>query len=311
MASHMLSPFPMNWLTPIWSVCGGACLTIAALHLLIALLGHQRKINLLVGLMALGATAVTFQELGMLHTTSIESARAGLHRLHFFLVLLLVPIPWFVQASFGSARRWLAWTATGLWCLALALSVTQTNSLTFSEIKGIHTGTTFWGEHFSQIDGIRNPLAWIADLGVLAILFHAVDASIGLCRLGFCRRALLSGGSLALFFLITLAHVPLVDMGILKIPTFIGPSFMLVVAAVSVEIVYKVAYSSKLSLQLAANETRWQNLLEQIDLMVIGIDLNGRIDFVNSHLEEVSGYAKTTLMGQPFQVSGALRSKSR
>ena len=160
---------------------------------------------------------------------------------------------------------------------------------------------TFWGESFTSIQGVRNPLSLIADLAVLLILASVVDASIRLWRRGGRRRALLVGGSMTFFSIAAMAHVPLVDLGVLPIPTLIGPIFLPIVAAMSLELVLDVVASSRLSRQVAANEARWSTLLDHIPLLVVGLDRDGRITYVNPHLCGVMGHEPGELLGAHFE----------
>jgi formate hydrogenlyase transcriptional activator len=55
-----------------------------------------------------------------------------------------------------------------------------------------------------------------------------------------------------------------------------------------------------LTQEVAANEHRWGALLRNVQLLVIGIDRGGRIDYVNPHLTVVSGYSADEVVGRAF-----------
>jgi two-component system sensor kinase FixL len=76
---------------------------------------------------------------------------------------------------------------------------------------------------------------------------------------------------------------------------------MLVVAAISFELVSQIASSSRLTQQVAANELRWESLLESIGLLVISSDTTGKINYVNPHLCQVSGYSADSLIGESYR----------
>lgn len=50
--------------------------------------------------------------------------------------------------------------------------------------------------------------------------------------------------------------------------------------------------------QLAANETRWRSLLEQVHLIGIGLDRMGRVSYVNPYFCQVSGYDAESVIGK-------------
>ena len=275
----------MSWLTVIWSMCAAACGVMAVLALCIGLLGHQRRANLLVVAMAIGAGAVALAEI--VHMKGIDPAAVDrtLRISEWFLTALVLSIPWFVQVRFGTGRLWLAGLATVTWMTAMVLTLVLPGGLTFSEVTGLTPRTTFWGESFMQIDGIRSPLAIPADLTVVMILAHTIDASIRLWRQpGRRRQALLVGGSIVLFYVAAMAHVPLVDLGRLQVPYMIGLCFLPIVAALSLEMVFEVVASSRLSREVAANEARWRALLDNIRLVVIGTNREGILTVSYTHL---------------------------
>lgn len=282
-------------------MCVAVCWVMALLHLCIAVLGHHRRANLLVVLMAVGAGAVALSEIINMKATDLANAERTLIISEFFLVALVVPIPWFVQIRFGTGRRWLVVLASLMWLSAITLSIPFPGGQTFSEIISLTPLTTFWGEPFMQIEGIRSPLALLGDLSVLVILIYVADASIRLWRRrDHRRRALMVGGSIILFFVAAMAHVPLVDLGLLQLPYMIGLSFMPIVASMSLEMVQDVVASSRLSRQVAANEARWSTLLDNIHLLVVGLDRGGRLSYVNPHLCQVIGYQPEELLGEHF-----------
>ena len=113
----------MSWLTVIWSMCAAACWMVALLHLCVVALGHKRRVNLLVVLMAVGAGAVAMGELAIILGEDMETCRRILIIQHVWLTLLLVPMPWFVQVHFGTARRWLAWLASLMYSQATSVKL--------------------------------------------------------------------------------------------------------------------------------------------------------------------------------------------
>jgi PAS domain S-box-containing protein len=45
-------------------------------------------------------------------------------------------------------------------------------------------------------------------------------------------------------------------------------------------------------------ERRWRTLLEEVSLIVIGLDIDGKVEYANSFFLELSGYAQAEVMGQ-------------
>jgi len=274
---------------------------LALLHLCIGVLDRSNSKHLLVAVMALGAGGVAWGELAIMFVDNVESCWWLLDSMHLSLTALLLPMPWFVYLHFQSGRRWLAWLSSLMWLLAVGLNFFQPHSLTYTEITELTQRTTFWGESFTYIIGVRNPWALVADLAVLLILAFVVDATIQLWRKGAGWRTRFVCASMIFFFVAAMAHVPLVDLGMLPIPTLIGPIFLPFVAVMSLGLALDVVATYRLSRQVIANEERWSTLLDNIGLLVVGVDRNGRINYVNPHLCEVIGYSSEEMLDSSFE----------
>jgi PAS domain S-box-containing protein len=52
--------------------------------------------------------------------------------------------------------------------------------------------------------------------------------------------------------------------------------------------------------ELIANERRWSELLESVELAVVGLDRDGRIDYVNPYYLRLTGFARAEALGRAF-----------
>ncbi len=95
----------------------------------------QNTVYLLSSLMAFAACASALLELGLLTTQSLETYRL-LIRWENLTIFMMVPMVWFVQGYFNTARRWLALTITLLWGLGMLINFVSPWSLTFSTVAG-------------------------------------------------------------------------------------------------------------------------------------------------------------------------------
>ena len=77
----------MNWVTVIWSMVGGACLTLALMHVVIWLKNRGAQVHLVFAVMAVSVAAITALELAMM--------RAGTPR-QFGILMRWTHVPVFV-----------------------------------------------------------------------------------------------------------------------------------------------------------------------------------------------------------------------
>jgi len=87
----------------------------------------------------------------------------------------------------------------------------------------------------------------------------------------------------------------------LNLPYMNTYAYLVVVFAMNHVLAGEVVKASELSREIAANERRWRSLLENVRVFVLGLDQAGRINHVNRHFEEVSGYRAAEIVGEPFE----------
>lgn len=289
----------VNWMTIAWSMAAGACFTLAGVHIVVWARSAKQPVHLLFALMAVGAGLSGMGELSLLHTESIPVYHDILRWQNAAIFVLLVSMVWSVQFSLGTGRRWLAWTITGLWIVCLLVNFLSPYSLVFLEIESLDRVQTFGGEWFTLAKGTRNPWANLADLTSLLIVGFVADATVRLWRNGGRRRAGIIGGSILFFIVAAGVHAPLVDISVVKTPYMIGFAFLAIVGAMSFELGTEAVRAARLSREVSNNERRWRSLLEGVELLVIGADAEGRINYVNPYFEHITGRSPSEILGRP------------
>ena len=285
----------MSLLTSAWAACSASCLMLGLMHLLLWRRAERSRALLLSSVMAFAAGLSAMLELNMLHTRSAELYGELMLWMNLAVYLILIPMVWFVDAHFRTGRRWLLYSITLIWSFGIAVNFGLPGNLTFSQIEGLNRVTTLWGEQFSVPYGVTNPWKPLVDIASLLILVYVADASIRLARNGDLRKAVTVGGAIVLFILLGGIHAPLVDAGIVATPYMVSFAFLAIVFAMSYEMVSESIRAGHLAKEIEVKERRWRHLLDNIRLAVLGIDKEGRIDFVNPFLVELSGYRPVAL----------------
>ena len=281
----------MSLLTIIWSMAGAMCLTLAIVHGVIWI--RQRNhawANLLFTLSALGAAGSSFMELWGLHADSVETYALVVRYQNICIFALVVSLTWFVYVYFETANRWLALTISGLWVISIIVNFLSPYSLTFSEISSLKRIALPWGEHFAVPVGSTNPWASVSNFATVLIVIFVADASVRSWRRGDRRRAGIVGGSIMIFTIAAGIHTPLVDEGIIKTPYMISFAFLAIIVAMGFELIDDVLQASILSKEVASNERRWRVLLDNVQLLVAGVDAQGNYNYVNPFFCSILGY---------------------
>lgn len=285
-------------LTVAWSMCAAACGMLALMQLVLWFKQRRTAIYLFSTLMALGAMLSAFTELSLMRILDAGAHATVMKLQNLAVYLLLIPMVWFIHTYFGTARRWLAVTITAMWSVAIVANFLSPHSLVFADAIEIKRLTAFWGEEFSIATGPANPWKFLADLASLLITIYIVDASVRAWRQGSRRHAAVIGGSMTFFILLGGIHSPLVDASLLPMPYIISFAFLAIVLAMTYELVNDAILASRYASEIAASEKRWRLLLENVPLLVAGVDREGRIDYTNPCFRNVSGYARDEVVGR-------------
>ena len=104
----------MNWVTIIWSMVTSACLTLAAMNLLVWFQKRTSWTNLLIFMTAIGTAGIAFCELSMMQAATPAEFGRVVWWAHFPVWMVVVSLVLFVRLYLRSGRAWLAWTIIGM-----------------------------------------------------------------------------------------------------------------------------------------------------------------------------------------------------
>ena len=65
----------------------------------------------------------------------------------------------------------------------------------------------------------------------------------------------------------------------------------------SLKLANRVVEAAKIKKELEENEKRWRSLLESVDLVIIGLDQQGNINYANPFYLKLTGFKKNKVMG--------------
>jgi PAS domain S-box-containing protein len=262
----------MSWITIVWSMNAGACLTLAAIYLVVWCKQRQVLAHLVFSITAVAAAAIAGFELAMMHAGTVGQYEALIRWIHVPVWVLTVAFVAFVRLYLHAGRPWLAWSICGLRTLVLILNFILTPNLNFQRITSLRHFSWWGGEMISVPFGVANPWGLLSSVSLLLLLIFFVDATIAVWRRGDRRRASILGGSM-IFGAILAWHVPLVIWGIIDVPFFLCFAYSGIVAAMGYELSYDLLHAAQLARQLQASETDLRETQERMELAANAAEL--------------------------------------
>jgi PAS domain S-box-containing protein len=278
----------MNSVTIIWTMAASACLTLAAMHLLVWLKKRTSWSNLLIAVMAAGTAGVAYCELSMmLALTPAEFGRV-MRWIHVPIWIVIVSLVLFVRQHMRSGRVWLAWTIVGMRTLSLIINFIFTPNLNYREINLHHI--QFLGETVSIARGVPNPWMLLGQAGTLLLAVFVVDAALTVRRRDDRRKTLLLSSTIMFFVVASMVQAVLVLWGIVSMPITISFFFLGIVALTAYEMSLEVHRSARLAQDLRESEARLRDITFSMGDWVWEVDEKGVYTYSSAKGKELFGH---------------------
>ena len=287
----------MSTITATWSAAGAVSITLAVVYGIAWVLQRRSVAYLLFAFTALAAAGNAFSELSLMRADSVEAYGRMIRLEVFFAGGQLIGLTWFIHVFLGTTRRWLAVAITVSWAVLLLVNYLSPSGLVYREIVALDT-TSLWGERVVRATGPANPWNLPANALPLVIIAFVIDGVMRLGPSGDRMRLLTVSGAIVAFLVLGGVHSILVDYGILPGPYLVSFFYLAIVLAMSYELGSDIIRSTELAKEVEANDRRWRSLLENVKLLAVGIDREGRIGYVNPHFSEVSGFRPEEIVGK-------------
>jgi two-component system sensor kinase FixL len=245
----------MSWVTVLWPMIASACLTLAAMHVLIWADKRTAWASLLFSLTAVATAAVTGFELWLMRAETAQEYGEILRWAHVPYWALILSLVGFVRVYLRAGRLWLAYAVCGVRTLSLVLDFVFSPNLNFREITALRH-VSFLGDSVAVAQGISNPWMLIGQASFLLLAVYVLDVMRTVSRRGDRRQARVLTGAIVFFVLAATGQIVLVMWQIIHTPLTPSLFFLGIVAAMAYEMSADVRRAAQLSDDLRESEER-------------------------------------------------------
>jgi len=245
----------MSWVTIIWSMVASACLTLAALHLLVWCRNRAVWASLAFASAAMAVAGMAAGELWMMRAETVGEFGLALRWFHVPGWVLIVSLVGFVRVYLKAGRLWLAWAVCGVRTLSLILDFIFTPNLNYREITALRH-IRFLCESISVAEGVPNPWMLVGQVSFLLLVIFVVDAMLAVWRRGDRWQARLLAGAIVFFVVAGVVQVVLTFWGVVHTPLTPSLFFVGIIGAMACEMSIDVRRAAQLSDDLRESEER-------------------------------------------------------
>src|SRR5881409_1148870 len=291
----------MSWITIVWSINVGACLTLATMYLAVWCRERQSFVHLLFSCIAASAALIAAYELQLIRADTPEEYGAILRWRPLSTWVLVLSLVAFTRLYLRAGRSWMALSACGLQTLIVIVTFVFTPNLYYQEITAVRQVP--WGGETASIPlGTPSPWSLLNQATLLLLLAFFVDATITVWRRGDRERALIVGGTTTFFGAIVAAQFALVILGVIEVPFFASFAYLGIVVALGYQLCNDAVRAAHLASELQVGEERFRRVVEAAPNAMIMVNQEGQITLANQQAEKTFGYPREELLGRPIEM---------
>src|SRR5213596_1346897 len=291
----------MSWITIVWSINVGACLTLATMYLAVWCRERESFVHLLFSCIAASAALIAAYELQLIRADTPEEYGAILRWRPLSTWVLVLSLVAFTRLYLHAGRTWMALSACGLQTLTVVVNFAFTPNLYYEEITAVRQLP--WGGETASIPlGTPSPWSLLNQATLLLLLAFFVDATITVWRRGDRERALIVGGTTTFFGAIVAAQFALVVLGIIQVPFFASFAYLGIVVALGYQLCNDAVRAADLASELKVGEERFRRVVEAAPNAMIMVNHEGQITLANLQAEKTFGYSREELLGRPIEM---------
>lgn len=256
----------MSWITVLWSMNAGICLSLGLVHLIVWLQMRYSLASILFSMSAVAAATIAVLELSLMRAQTPAQAGEVLRWMHVPAAIIVITVVWFVRNYLRTGRVWLAWLITGIRAVVLLVNFLMLPNATFREITSLRP-VLFMRETLSIPVGVMNPWRWLIQLSMVLFLVYTLDASISSWKQGNRLRSIVLGGAICAAIILGAVSSNLMVRGILPGPCS-SIAFLLIVLAMAFELSMDLVRVSLISRELRDNQARMSLAAAAADLSI-------------------------------------------
>jgi PAS domain S-box-containing protein len=216
-----------------------------------------------------------------------------------FLLIAQASLSWFLIRFLElSLRKFLQWIL-GSFLVLFLLNFALPGQVLFRGLSMTSIMVLPWHENVYMMEAGVSTWRWLTDLSMLIMAISTIYSLIAWYIKGFRKDTVfLFPCFLILLIAATLDHF--VDQGAINFIHIISFSFLPLMVCLAIRQLNGVMYQAVLNKEILSNEQRWKTLLNNVNLIVVGLNRMGNVDYINPYFLRLTGFRKEDVLGKDW-----------
>ena len=289
----------MQVLPTLFNILTGVCLAIGVWHFLAGIFKRERYTNLTLAALSISvAFYLIFRKL-CYEATDISSFVIYIKFAMMFLSLSGISLAWFIFHYTQDKTYWAVTAITATYIVLIIINIFSPESILYREVITLEKGVLPWGETYTFPNARIHIWHFLVDFSILILITYMIYSAYRMYNYGI--------RDVALFFVIQVFIVVfavvydyLVLNQYLESPYLLPVFLVLFTISMSLSMFLGVLTVTSMTDEIKEKEEMWESLFDRVNLIVVGLNRMGNVDYINPYFLELTGYEADEVIGKDW-----------
>jgi PAS domain S-box-containing protein len=283
----------------LYDILAGVCLSVGIWHLMTGLLNKDRTVNLLLSGMGFAMMMyLVFRKMSY-QAQDLQTMIIYAKLIMFVLPLIGILLVWFVYHFTREKSYWAVSAISVTYLLIMLINLLNPNSILYQEFLGIREVKLPWNEMVSYPNAIVNSWHFLLDFGILILITYLIFSAYRLYKADR-RSVAVTWIFLTLLLISSLVNDYLIIndyYSSLHLIPFVLTFFIITMCLMQIR---AVIMDSRITDEIIEKEEKWERLFNNVNLVVVGLNRMGNVDYINPFFLELTGYEADEVLGKDW-----------
>ena len=277
----------------------GICLSIGALYLLICWKKHFKGLYFSFSAVAVLLSIYLFLQRLMYLTADLQTFTLIAKIDMLVIPLIAIALVWSIAYYIDDKPMWALIAITLVNLTVIIINIFSPSSILYGSITGLESVIMPLGDALTLPLATINDWHFMLDISIMLLASFMVYAIIVLIRRG--KKLAAAGWGISMMLIIAaLIYDYLIVSNVIRSLYLFEYALVIFVLLMCTQLISDIVKSSIVRSKVVSEENKWRTLLENVDLIVVGLNRMGNVEYVNPYFLELTGYKENKVIGRDW-----------